>query len=199
MNINNPRAVMLKSLENACGLTAYAMTLTLPSVNVATDKAYQKNFTNYYKVRRDREWLKAYYEYMEQHKNDKSISFEQILRYLYGLPHRVKKSSVHPDGIATSIEASFSSKMLATIDPNYPVWDSQVIRALGIRLEESLCDEAKIRAYVQAYAELTTEIRSFLSTAEGRKCIAEFDLTFPNYTHLSPFKKIDFFLWNIGK
>ena len=199
MNISDPCAVMLKSLEDACGLTAYAKTLAFTTINVATDENYQKNYTNYYRVRRDDTWLKKYYEYFEAHKNDESISFEQILRYLSNIPHKVKKSSVNPTGLATSVEASFSSKMLATINHNYPIWDSQVVRALGIQLDDSLRGEAKIRAYIEAYNELTQEIRAFIDTTEGIGCIKQFDATFPNYTYLNSFKKIDFFLWNMGK
>ena len=199
MNINNPYAVMRKSLEDACGLTAYAKTLDFASINVASDESYQKNYTSYYRVRREAAWLKKYYEYFEAHKNDPCLSFEQILRYLSDIPHRVKKSSVNPTGMAASIEASFSSKMLATINPNYPIWDSQVVRALGIELDDSLRGEAKIQAYIQAYNKLTREIRAFIHTQEGLHCMEQFDATFPNYTYLNPFKKIDFFLWNIGK
>ena len=143
--------------------------------------------------------MKNYYEYLENNKNDKSISFEQILRYLSNIPHKVKKSSANPTGIATSIEASFSSKMLATINPNYPIWDSQVVRALEIKLDDSLRGEAKIQAYIQAYNELTQEVHLFIPTIEGQNCIKQFDKTFPNYKQLNPVKKIDFFLWNIGK
>lgn len=199
MNISNPYAIMLKSLEDACGLTAYTKTLDFATINIATDESYQKNYTNYCRVRRDNAWLKKYYEYLEAHKNDANISFEQILRYLSNIPHKVKKSSINPTGIATSIEASFSSKMLATINPNYPIWDSQVVRALGIKLDDSLRGEEKIRAYIEAYNALTQEVRLFISTTEGIRCIEQFDATFPNYTYLDPFKKMDFFLWNIGK
>ena len=199
MNINNPYDVMLKSLEDACGLTAYAQTLEFVEIDIATDEEYQKNYNNYYRVRRDVGWLKKYYEYFEEHKNDKNISFEQIIRYLSNIPHKVKKSAINPSGVATTIEASFASKMLATINPNYPIWDSQVVRALKIEWDDSLCGEEKIEAYIKAYENLTRDIHSFITTTEGKKCIEQFDATFPRYAHLNPFKKIDFFLWNIGR
>lgn len=60
MNISNPYAVMLKSLEDACGLTAYAKTLDFATISVAKNKIYQKNYTNYYRVRRDDAWLKSF-------------------------------------------------------------------------------------------------------------------------------------------
>ena len=47
-------------------------------------------------------------------------SFEEILVYIH---EHVSNSSIEP---------SFSSKMLATIDRDKPIWDSRVLIALGI-------------------------------------------------------------------
>lgn len=199
MHITNPRAVIIKSLEVACAFDAYLKTLELRNTDISTDSDYQKNFNSYYRVRRDKKWLKEYYNYMEAHKNDDDLSFEDVLRFLSSIPHKVKKTGSNPSGISTSIEASFASKMLATIHPNHPVWDSQVVRALDIPLNPYLSGEAKIQAYIQAYTQLTDDIGAFINTPEGAACIAEFDATFPNHTHLNPFKKIDYYLWNIGK
>lgn len=196
MLINNPKAVLQKSLEDSCGLTAYLKTLTLRDTDVSTDKDYQKNFTSYYRVRRDEEWLKNFYSFMEQNKDNKDITFEEILRYLSSVPHKVNKK-VSESQKGTTIEVSFSSKMLATIDPSYPIWDSQVVKALGYKVDGSGVN--KIELYIEAYRRLTEEIKSFIETKEGMECIRLFDEIFPNHTHLSGFKKIDFYLWNIGK
>ena len=193
MNITNPKEVMIKSLEVACSFDAYLKTQELHNTNVSTDIEYQKNYNSYYRVRRDRNWLKAYYDFMEIHKTDHDISFEKILREISSVPHNAK------NGTIKSIEASFASKMLATINPNYPIWDSQVIRALDISIDPTLIGEDKIMAYVEAYTKLTREIGDFIKTAEGLMCIKQFDATFPNLTYLNSFKKIDYYLWNIGR
>ena len=193
MNITNPKEVMIKSLEVACSFDAYLKTQELHNTNVSTDIKYQKNYNSYYRVRRDRNWLKAYYDFMESNKNDQDISFEKILREISSVPHKAK------NGTIKSIEASFASKMLATINPNYPIWDSQVIRALDISIDPTLIGEDKIMAYVEAYTKLTREIGDFIKTTEGKMCIKQFDKTFPNLTYLNSFKKIDYYLWNIGK
>ena len=156
---------------------------------------YQKNFTNYYRVRRDTCWLKKFYKYLDDNKDNTSITFEDILKKLSSWEHKIKKSKKNPDGIGTTIEASFASKLLSTINPNYPIWDSQVVRALNITLE----DDNKINAYVKAYRELTEEIKKFIDSDDGRKAIQLFDKQFPNYTWINNYKKIDFYLWNIGK
>ena len=198
MNITNPNEVMQKSLEVACAFEQYTKTLDLRDVNVSTDVDYQKNYNSYYRVRRDKAWRDKYFEYMEANKDNESLSFEDILRYLSSIPHKVRKTESN-GGMSTAVEASFASKMLATINTDYPVWDSQVVRALEIDFDYSLTGEKKICAYVEAYTALTEQVGNFINTAEGRACIATFDRTFPNHTHLSAFKKIDFFLWNIGK
>lgn len=197
MNINNPKAVLQKSLEDSCGLTAYLKTLTLREVDVSIDKNYQNNFTSYYRVRRDVDWLKKFYEFMEAHKNDTNLTFETIIRYLSNIPHKVNKK-LSSSGYATTVEASFASKMLATINPNYPIWDSQVVKALGYKI---IATEGNIKLdeYIISYARLTVEIQNFINTKEGKECIKLFDKLFPNHKHISSFKKIDFYLWNIGK
>lgn len=197
MEIKNPKEVLQKSLEDSCGLTAYLKTLEVFNVDVSADENYQKNFTSYYRVRRDANWLKKYYEFMEAHKHDTNLTFETIIRYLSSVPHKVNKK-VSPSGYATTIEASFASKMLATINPNYPIWDSQVVRALKYKIE-AVEDEAKLEEYIDVYSKLTNEIHAFIETEEGKECIRLFDELFPNHKHLNSFKKIDFYLWNIGK
>lgn len=199
MEISCPKNVLMKSIEDSCGLTAYSKTLQINNINISTDTEYQKNYTNYYRVRRDKEWLRAYYTYMEKVKNRPNITFEEIIRYLSSIPHKVKVSSINPTGYATTIEASFSSKMLATINPDYPIWDSQVVNALGYSVDSTLTKEEKILAYIEEYGRLKKEIDEFLVTDSGKKCIELFDTTFPNYISISPCKKIDFYLWNIGK
>ena len=109
MNNSYPKAVMIQSLENACGFNAYRKTLTLFDID------YQKNFNGYYRVRRDSSWLKTFYDYMEKNKNNTDITFEDILCKLYSIPHNTTKD------MATTVEASFSGKILATINPNNPV------------------------------------------------------------------------------
>lgn len=193
MYITNPKKVMIKSLETACAFDAYLKTLDYDNIDVSSDINYQKNFNSYYRVRRDQDWLKEYYDFMEKNKSNKNISFETILRKISSVPHNAKNGKIK------SVEVSFASKMLATINPNYPIWDSQVVKALNISINPKLCGEEKIQAYVDAYTKLTQEIGAFIPTPEGQSCIAEFDKTFPNLKNLNAFKKIDYYLWNIGK
>lgn len=198
MEILDPKKTMQQSLMNSCSFDSYRKTLNLET-NIATDEAYQKNFTNYYRVRRDAAWLKEYYSFLETHKHCKDITFEEILRYLSGLEHSVRKTEKNPRGKATSVEVSFASKMLATINADHPVWDSQVLRFLGMKVPEIGDREEKIQMCVRMYAQLEQEIAEFIKTDAGKKCVEVFDDTFPDCKDFSVYKKMDFYLWNLGK
>ena len=59
----------------------------------------------------------VYFNFMEKYKT-KDVIFEEVLRYFHSSFGR--------------IEASFSSKLMATINPDKPVWDEFVLKNLGI-------------------------------------------------------------------
>lgn len=191
IEIKNPQRILTKSIEDACGLTAYKITLDL-SVDISNNKDYQKNFTAYYNIRRDQEWLKKYYNYLEANKNNKNITFEKILLDISKIEHTTK------NGLKSTVEASFASKMLATIIPDNPIWDKRIAKALGIKLIN--CNkEEKISTYVKIYDELREKVKEFINTKSGKECIRLFNKTFPNYTTVSNFKKIDHYLWSLGR
>ena len=198
MNIITPKEAMLQSLHDACSFHLYKRTLDLTK-NIAEDMDYQKNFTNYYRVRRDDGWLQEFYKFFEENKNNKEITFEKKIRHLSNVEHKVKQTSKNPTGKAKTVEASFASKMLATINPNHPIWDSQVLRCLNIKIDDTLDYDSKINKCIKVYHKIEEEISAFIATTEGKQCIELFDATFPSCVDLSRHKKVDFYLWNLGK
>ena len=163
MNIVNPKEAMLQSLHDACSFHLYKRTLDLTK-NIAEDMDYQKNFTNYYRVRRDGGWLQEFYKFFEENKNNKEITFEKIIRHLSNVEHKVKQTSKKPTGKAKTVEASFASKMLATINPNHPIWDSQVLRCLNIKIDDTLDYDSKINKCIEVYHKIEEEISAFIET-----------------------------------
>lgn len=88
------------------------------TVNVADDQDFQREFDFFYKVRRNAEWRKVFFEIFER-KKKKNCSYKEIITELY-------------EGTG-QVEASFASKMLASIDENMPIWDSKVLDRIGIK------------------------------------------------------------------
>ena len=150
-------------------------------INVANDRAFQKAFTAFYRVRRDDEWRQYYFKLFEELKNRKTApSFGEIQLRLF--QH------------CGQIESSFSSKMLATIDPNMPIWDSYILKNLGINLKGRTKEE-RLSCAVVLYESICNWYTDFLKTDEAKEMLDLFNETFPEFDHITPLKKIDFILW----
>ena len=179
IDIQAPADQLLRIVEEELGLIAYRKTLDLTKIGT---KDYQENYSTYYGIgvaRKDEKWKAEYFAYMQKQVGNSGITFAEIIEHISRLSHKN--------------EASFASKMLATLDPNYPILDSNVARFLGFNYH------AKSRQYcIEIYSELTENVRAFLQTNGGAKCVEEFDRMFPNFTDINPVKKIDLYLWKMG-
>ena len=174
--------VFQERLASSMGLDKYRYIMEQVSItNVAVDTDFQRIFNSFYIVRRNKGWRKSYYEYFESVKNGKP-TFESIITYLY-------KST-------GNIEPSFSSKMLATILPEKPIWDRYVVQNLNMQLT-GVTKEEKLKKAILLYADMEKWYADFLETEKGRECISEFDRVLPDYKGISSIKKIDSILWCI--
>jgi hypothetical protein len=133
--------------------------------------------------RRSAAWYQFYFGLLEGEKANRSISFEAVLGVTFEtMGHRV--------------EPSFSSKLVATIRPEAPIYDEVVRNNLGI---------PKPRYYKPAHARFSDalaaykQIEGFYATAlesDGfEKLKAEFDQKLPDYAHFTDTKKLDILLW----
>ncbi len=102
------------------GIAQYLEIMELFSnTDVSIDKDFQRRFNGFYRIRqRPPEWYEQYYAYMQSQKGQ-NPTFSCVIRHLYSVLGRY--------------EPSFSSKLVATIDVNSPVWDSVVLRYAGIK------------------------------------------------------------------
>ncbi len=165
------------------------------------DEDFKKDYRNFYKMNIAKslkeEFYNKYFGYMkEQIKND-SLEFGIILKEFYkDFPNRV--------------EASFSSKLLATINPDKPVWDKNVLnnlRDLGysdiIKIPKSRNDDKnkQIDETIDMYNKLEHILNTeYLETDEGKRYIEIFNDTLEKYgidvSYIKTIKKIDLILWS---
>jgi hypothetical protein len=145
-------------------------------VDVSTDTAFQKVFNGFYRMRqRPADFYKCYYTYLEANKTNHEITFEDILTHLYQ--------------VTGSIHASFSSKLLATINPNKPIWDRFVLQNLGLRVPYYY-EKDRLQKTIRLYQQICDWYRS----EEALRKLQQFNELFPN-VNISDVKKIDFVLW----
>jgi hypothetical protein len=150
------------------------------NTDVSQDLNFQKKFNGFYRIRqRTQGWYTVYYNYLEEQKT-KEPNFSQVLMYL--------------DKKLKRYEPSFSSKFVATHNPDKPIWDAFVLKNTEIK-PPYYSSKTKITKAIQVYADLEKWYSSFLLSPTGKMIIEIFDKTVPEANKMSRIKKIDFVLW----
>ena len=159
------------------GLTKYNWIMRrVHESDVSTDAEFQKFYNGFYRMRqRPADFYKAYYAFLEQNKDNAHLTFEDILAYLYK-----ETGAVH---------ASFSSKLLATVNPDMPIWDKFVLQNLGLRTPYHYEKDR-----LQKTSQLYQRICDWYESEQAKEKLQVFNELFPN-VDISDVKKIDFILW----
>lgn len=168
--------------ELRAGLKKYVQIMEcLYQTDVLKDREFQKLYNHFYRMRqRKPEFYQTYYDYMEKMKNNSdALTFEDVLFFIQKETGRC--------------EPSFSSKLLATLNPNKPVWDMFVLENLGVK---KIYPTAKNREekIVAAYQQICCWYTDFLNGEEAKIILELFDEVFPNI-NITNTKKVDLFLW----
>ena len=158
---------------------------TLAITDVSTDLTFQRTFNGYYRMRsRPADWYTNFYELLESRKRDTDIQFQEVLRTIHRVTGRV--------------EPSFSSKLVATICPESPVYDKYVRENLGIEIpRQTDTTPVRLRGFIQAYEQLCRRILELVTETRFAGIREHFDREFPSYTHFSEVKKLDLLLWKL--
>jgi hypothetical protein len=170
------------------GLEKYSYIMSrIRETDVSSDSDFQNVFRNFYQMRRFYSDYFAchYFMLMEQLKDTgENMTFAMAME-------RIK----HIQG---TYEMSFASKLLHTVDPLHPIWDSVVTnRHFEMKAPYASCKNREI-ACCNRYAEYEDKFYDYMATEEGCMIIHMFDERFPN-NGISDVKKIDFILWQDRK
>ena len=127
------------------GLVDYSyLQRSLMRADVGADRLYQSKFKAFYKVRRDDAWCDVFFQIMEQEKMNSDVEFADVLQQVYC-------DARHDD--MQQVEASYCSKLVATVRPDKPVWDKYVRQNLNVKEPyASMKAPRKIERTIQAYS-----------------------------------------------
>lgn len=166
------------------GLKKYKLIMdSLNNVDVSQDAEFQRSFNGFYRIRqRDKAFYSTYYSLMEKCKN-KPMEFRDVLETIYLENQR--------------IEASFSSKLLATINTSMPIWDVFVLENLKLK-KPAQYSKTRIEDSVKLYNRIVEWYDDITHSFSGKQLIDIFDEEYPD-SNISNVKKIDFILWQIRK
>lgn len=153
--------------------------------NIKTDSEYRKKFSGFYRMRFiTQRYRDAYFGLFEQIKNQPNISFESVSRQLFEVDKK------H--------EFSFISKMLHTIDPTRPIYDSQVDAALSIHRSYEPDFAKRLQTDSDILCSIIAQYQQLLCAPEMNEILEDFDRIAPS-CKISTEKKLDFILWALGK
>jgi hypothetical protein len=166
----------------AVGLEKYPrLRETVQQTDVSRDREFQRRFNGFYRVRRNASWQTVFYGLLEQQKARRD-SFSTVLRQLHAGTGR--------------IEASFASKLTATVDPGGPVIDAIVLQNLGLRLKATGQVETRLASILAVHDQIAALYSEYLATAAGERLVKRFTDSYPN-RDLTPVKMLDLVLWQV--
>ncbi len=166
---------MAPAVDTYCWLQS-----TLAITDVANDYEFQTRFNGFYRVRgRNAAWRSAFYRILEEQKSRRR-SFAAVLRALHTATERV--------------EASFASKLVASVDPDLPVIDKVVLSHLGLRLPRPGPLEGRLAGVVELHEHMRRIYARYLRSDRGRWLRAKFEAAYPD-RGMTPVKMLDLVLW----
>jgi hypothetical protein len=179
------QAISQALIKASAGIKKYHdLMIKLHETNVAKDIDYQRSFNHFYRIRqRSAEWYATFYELLEESKNS-NISFEFALRHIY---HRLDR-----------IEPSFSSKLVATINPELPVWDKYVLENFRLHWSYTGKKELRVKHAIATYKSICERMDAFKKMDIARQIVIIFDAMYPALSQsVTITKKVDFTLWQL--
>jgi hypothetical protein len=161
------------------GLTKYAWIMQrVHRCDVSVDAEFQRRFNGFYRVRRSATWQAPYYSLMEQSKTRRTTFADALVTL---------------DAECGRVEASFASKLVATLDPSQPVIDQHVLRNFGLRMPYAH-EANRVDEVVDLHAELRRRYDRLLDSDAGRAICERFRLRFPS-ADIGDLKRVDLVLW----
>ncbi len=142
------------------------------------DAEFRKRYNCFYRVRRAVAWQNAFYGLMASAKG-KHLLFHDVLDSL-------RRAT-------TRYEASFASKLFATLNPSTPVIDSVVLKNLGLRLPKRSAPDRAVQIS-KLHLKLSSLFAAFLKTENGKYLVSNFKRIYPN-AMVTDEKKLDLVLW----
>lgn len=164
------------------GLIKYNEIMNLiNTTDVSINKNFQRLYNGFYRMRqKEPEFYEEYFKYLEENKK-KDVEFAVVLNHFYMRFNR--------------IEASFASKLVATINPNQPIIDKYVLKNLNLKKPTS-SDRNRLIKTIQVYADVCKRLNEIRDSEEGKEIIRQFDEKYPN-CKITDIKKIDLVFWQI--
>jgi len=160
--------------------------------NVNENHLFQFVFRSFYRIDNaglTPEFKKEYFKILEQNRNKKQFDFEKVLRRLFSFPNRKGQNT---------LQFSFATKMLNTIDDKMPIYDRKVAKMFSLSRPYQTEFKIKLDKYLDQLDKIQNGYEQIVNNNLLPKTIGLFDRAFKD-NKLSEMKKMDFIFWSSGK
>jgi hypothetical protein len=162
--------------------------------DVMEDRIFQFVFRSYYRLDSaglTSEFKITYFKKLQALRTFKVIDLRCLLMEFFPIPTLQGNRSLH---------FSFVSKLAHTINPSYPIYDSQVRKVFGFALPNYGRVESRIDKLLTFYSRLQSTYARITAGGLMRQTICSFETRFPAHcAKLSSTKVLDFIFWSTGK
>ena len=141
-------------------------------------------YKQFYKLyHRSEKWLEKYKNMLDKYMPKKIINFETIINELS----------------EERVEASFTSKLLHTVDNSKPIYDSNVRYALTIGQVIGKKNDIRKNQAIIIYKKIEDFYKNKKYINIRNRLVIEFNFRTNDKFNITNEKKIDFILWELGK
>lgn len=135
------------------------------------------------------EFKKEYFCILEENRYKNEFELEKIIKKLYNFPNRKGQPT---------LQFSFATKLINTIDDTFPIYDSKVAKMFQFNRPNHSNFDKKLIKYQEQLDEIKSGYNQILNSNLIPTTIQEFDNKFINHK-LTNIKKLDFIFWSAGK
>lgn len=161
------------------------------ATNIIDNYLFRFVYSNFYRLdnaKLGEEFKSGYFRIMEENKRKLELEPRKIVLKLY------KYKRLKGDN---SIQFSFTTKMMHTVNPKYPIYDSMVTKALGFSIPYNKDIKKKVDKYINQYKEISEVYKIILKDDLMKTTFDLFDKRFGE--DINDLKKLDFIIWSFGK
>lgn len=132
-----------------------------------------------------------YFELLQEYRN-KPIDLKDICFDLYEYKTRKDKNS---------IQFSFATKLANTIDENFPIYDSEIIKLFNFRQPYYLKNkDEKVDKYMEQYNYILFSSKTLILDKDILRILNSMDKIFgTSCVKMGKIKKLDTLMWGVGK
>lgn len=160
--------------------------------DVTSNPLFQFIYRSFYRLDQaglSEEFKIGYFEMMEARRNDISLNPLEVVTELYTYK-RLRGDH--------SYQFSFTSKLLNTINPSYPIYDSEVARVFKLPTYYLKDETKRLSRYMDSYETLQQSYHLIIENEYLLPTLEKFDDKFHPY-EIPLMKKLDFIFWSYGK